>query len=110
MKSIGEVQLEDTVLVQYVGNENCKTDEEKLGYLDDQTVPRGSITPTFGCVLLKIKNDRWDGVPFIIKSGKALNERKAEIRIQFKDVAGDIFDNQCARNELVIRVQPDEAV
>jgi glucose-6-phosphate 1-dehydrogenase len=41
---------------------------------------------------------------------KALNERKAEIRIQFKEVPGDIFDNSCARNELVIRVQPDEAV
>jgi len=49
-------------------------------------------------------------VPFIIKSGKALNERKAEIRIQFKDVPGDIFDGVCNRNELVIRVQPDEAI
>jgi glucose-6-phosphate 1-dehydrogenase len=39
-----------------------------------------------------------------------LNERKAEVRIQFKDVPGDIFDNACARDELVIRVQPDEAV
>ena len=42
--------------------------------------------------------------------GKALNERKAEIRIQFRDVAGDIFAGQCQRNELVIRVQPGEAV
>ena len=40
----------------------------------------------------------------------ALNERKAEIRIQFKDVPGDIFDGTCPRNELVIRVQPDEAI
>lgn len=31
------------------------------------------------------------GVPFILKAGKALNSRKAEIRIQFKDVPGDIF-------------------
>ena len=45
-----------------------------------------------------------------MKSGKALNERKAEIRIQFKDVPGDIFDGQCSRNELVIRVQPSEAI
>ena len=34
---------------------------------------------------------RWDGVPFILKCGKALNERKAEVRIQYKDVPGDIF-------------------
>jgi len=31
------------------------------------------------------------GVPFILKAGKALNSRKADIRVQFKDVPGDIF-------------------
>jgi hypothetical protein len=31
------------------------------------------------------------GVPFILKAGKALDSRKADIRIQFKDVPGDIF-------------------
>lgn len=40
----------------------------------------------------------------------ALNERKAEVRIQFKDVPGDIFDGKPKRNELVIRVQPGEAL
>ena len=41
----------------------------------------------------------------------ALNERKAEVRIQFKDVPGDIFTpGLVKRNELVIRVQPNEAV
>lgn len=41
----------------------------------------------------------------------ALNERKAEVRVQFKDVPGDIFPTgEVKRNELVIRVQPNEAV
>ena len=41
----------------------------------------------------------------------ALNERKAEIRIQFKAVPGDIFDDgMIKRNEMVIRVQPNESV
>ena len=41
----------------------------------------------------------------------ATNERKAEVRIQFKDVSGNIFpDEQLKRNELVLRVQPGEAV
>jgi glucose-6-phosphate 1-dehydrogenase len=56
---------------------------------------------------------RWAGVPFVMKAGKALNERKAEIRIQFKDApaSGFMFDGQtCARNELVLRLQPAEAV
>lgn len=39
-----------------------------------------------------------------------MNERKAEVRIQFADVPGDIFKGGCKRNELVIRVQPNEAV
>lgn len=36
------------------------------------------------------------GVPFILKAGKALNSRKAEIRIQFKDVPGDIFEGMAS--------------
>jgi glucose-6-phosphate 1-dehydrogenase len=40
----------------------------------------------------------------------ALNERKAEVRIQYRDVPGDIFQGQAKRNELVIRVQPGEAI
>lgn len=41
----------------------------------------------------------------------ALNERKAEVRVQFRDVPGNIFDGcEIHRNELVIRVQPGEAV
>ena len=41
----------------------------------------------------------------------ATNERKAEVRIQFKDVPGNIFpEDQLKRNELVMRVQPGEAV
>jgi glucose-6-phosphate 1-dehydrogenase len=33
------------------------------------------------------------------------------VRIQYKSVSGDIYsDGMCKRNELVIRVQPDEAV
>ena len=50
-------------------------------------------------------------MPFILKAGKALNERKAEIRIQFKAPAADLnMDLDSLRNELVIRLQPDEAV
>ena len=43
-------------------------------------------------------------------SGKALNERKAEVRIQYRDVSGDIFGGNSKRNELVVRVQPGEAI
>ncbi|XP_050231500.1 glucose-6-phosphate 1-dehydrogenase 6, cytoplasmic [Mercurialis annua] len=91
-------------------------DEEVLlgqyeGYRDDPTVPDNSNTPTFATVILHIHNERWEGVPFILKAGKALNSRKAEIRVQFKDVPGDIFKCQKqGRNEFVIRLQPSEAI
>ncbi|XP_059167727.1 glucose-6-phosphate 1-dehydrogenase-like isoform X2 [Physella acuta] len=110
LKSIPPPELKNVVLGQYVGNPEGKG-EEKLGYLDDPTVPKGSVTPTFATVALFVKNERWDGVPFILRCGKALNERKAEVRVQFKDVAGDIFaPGAVKRNELVIRVQPSEAI
>lgn len=47
---------------------------------------------------------------YFISCLTALNERKAEIRIQYHDVPGDIFGGVLKRNELVIRVQPNEAV
>ncbi|KAK7793880.1 hypothetical protein R5R35_003565 [Gryllus longicercus] len=109
LRFISELRLEDVVLGQYVGDPDGEGDA-KLGYLDDPTVPRGSTTPTFAVAVLKINNERWDGVPFILRCGKALNERKAEVRIQFQDVPGDIFSGKAKRNELVIRVQPGEAV
>ena len=56
-----------------------------LSYLDDAGVPNDSVTPTFATTVISIKNARWEGVPFILKAGKALNERKAEVRIQFRE-------------------------
>lgn len=70
LKSIPEVELDDVVLGQYVGDPNGKTEDQKSGYLDDKTVPNGSVTPTFATAVLRIKNERWDGVPFFVRCGK----------------------------------------
>ncbi|XP_045125214.1 glucose-6-phosphate 1-dehydrogenase-like [Portunus trituberculatus] len=109
LKSMDVVGMEDVVLGQYVGNPELEGDGA-LGYLDDSTVPPNSSTPTYALAVTRINNERWDGVPFILRCGKALNERKAEVRIQYRDVPGDIFHGQTKRNELVIRVQPGEAI
>lgn len=53
-----------------------------------------------------VLQERWDGVPFIVKRGKVLDESKFEVRIQFKDIPGDIFKRQTRRNEFIIKVQP----
>ncbi|XP_054000310.1 glucose-6-phosphate 1-dehydrogenase isoform X1 [Hylaeus anthracinus] len=110
LKCIKPLELENVVLGQYVGNPDSKDPEGRLSYLDDPTVPPGSNTPTYALAVLRINNERWDGVPFILRCGKALNERKAEVRVQYHDVPGDIFDGKPKRNELVIRVQPGEAL
>uniref|UniRef100_A0A3Q2WQS2 Glucose-6-phosphate 1-dehydrogenase n=1 Tax=Haplochromis burtoni TaxID=8153 RepID=A0A3Q2WQS2_HAPBU len=109
LKCIAPPTMSDVVLGQYVGDPEGEGDA-KLGYLDDPTVPKGSTQATFATTVLYVHNERWDGVPFILRCGKALNERKAEVRLQFTDVPGDIFGTQCRRNELVVRVQPNEAV
>lgn len=56
-----------------------------------------------------INTPRWSGVPFYLKCGKALDESKAEIRIQFKDMTCPLFADS-NRNEIVLRVQPDTAI
>lgn len=110
LRSIDSIKLEDVILGQYTGDPEGKGDATQ-GYLDDPTVPKGSTTPTFASAVLFIHNERWEGVPFMLRCGKALNERKAEVRIQFRDVPGNIFrPGEIDRNELVFRVQPGEAV
>lgn len=103
LRAIPPIDPKDVIIGQYVGN------GDKPGYLEDDTVPKDSRCPTFAALALHIKNERWDGVPFILKAGKALNEQKTEIRVQFRDVTSGIFKD-IPRNELVIRVQPNEAV
>ncbi|KAI9505697.1 Glucose-6-phosphate 1-dehydrogenase [Coemansia spiralis] len=105
LQRILPIQLEDTLLGQYVKS----VDGSKPGYKDDDTVPKDSITPTFAQCVLHVDNDRWRGVPWIIKAGKALDEAKMLIRIQYKDMPNSLFPN-LARNELVIQVSPKESM
>uniref|UniRef100_A0A224YYU0 Glucose-6-phosphate 1-dehydrogenase n=1 Tax=Rhipicephalus zambeziensis TaxID=60191 RepID=A0A224YYU0_9ACAR len=109
LKCVPPITMDNVVLGQYVGKPGG-TGEETQGYLDDPTVPKNSRTATYATAVAYINNERWEGVPFILRCGKALNERKAEVRIQYKEVAGDLFAGESKRNELVLRVQPDEAI
>lgn len=104
LKCIPPISVNDALLGQYIAENG------KPSYLDDVTIKnKDSLTPTFAALVLFVQNERWEGVPFVLKAGKALNEAKVEVRIQFRNVAGSLY-NGAARNELVLRVQPDEAV
>lgn len=114
LKNMKTVAIEDVVLGQYKGHGTA--DKTYPGYLDDDTVPQNSITATFAACAVFIDNPRWDGVPFLLKAGKALSSRVAEIRVQFRHVPGNLYRNKLGidldrtTNELVIRIQPDEAI
>ncbi|VVT50113.1 uncharacterized protein SAPINGB_P002607 [Magnusiomyces paraingens] len=105
LKAIAPLDIKNCVLGQY----DKSIDGTKPAYTDDETVKPGSRAVTFATIALSIENERWEGVPFILRAGKALDEAKVEIRIQFKDVPRGIFQS-IPRNELVIRVQPEEAI
>ncbi|KAF8956615.1 Glucose-6-phosphate 1-dehydrogenase [Entomortierella lignicola] len=107
LRAIPEVVESEVLLGQYGKSE----DGSLPSYLDDDTVPKGSKTATFAAAAFHINNPRWEGVPFVLKCGKALDQQKVEVRIQFKDMGHNLFQKDItARNELVIRVQPEEAV
>ncbi len=81
------------------------------GYADELGQP--SATETFVAIKAHIDNWRWKGVPFYLRTGKRLPERKTEIVIQFKRVPHSIFAGQGARSEpnrLVIGIQPQENI
>ncbi|QLL32499.1 hypothetical protein HG536_0D00210 [Torulaspora globosa] len=105
LKAFAPIDNEDVLLGQYGKSE----DGTKPAYRDDETVSKDSKCVTFAALAFKIQNERWDGVPMIMRAGKALNEGKVEIRLQYKAVASGVFKN-IPNNELVIRVQPNAAV
>lgn len=111
LKAMRELSMKDCFLGQFTANKWNFNGEihEELGYLDDKTVPPGSKCPTYAAAVLNIDNDRWRGVPFLMRAGKGLDERMAEVRITFKEQPFNSLVPGGA-NELVMRIQPEEAI
>ncbi len=84
------------------------------GYLAERGVTPGSRTPTYAAIRLLIDNDRWQGVPFYLRSGKALASKMSEIVINFKRPPLSLFDGasdqEVEPNSLGICIQPDEGI
>ena len=61
-----------------------------------------------------IDNWRWAGVPFFLRTGKRLPERRTQVVVQFKPVPhsifGDVANDDLVANRLVIDLQPDEDI
>ena len=82
------------------------------GYTQEEKVDKNSLTETFVALKIEIQNWRWSGVPFYLRTGKRMQEKAAEIVIQFKDIPCKIFptSGRNVGNRLIIRIQPEETV
>ncbi len=84
------------------------------GYLKEKGVHPDSKTPTFAAIRLNVDNWRWRGVPFFLRSGKALKSRTSEILIQFRCPPHLMFPlppgETIECNRLAICIQPDEGI
>ncbi len=94
------VAIEDAVFAQYAG------------YADTDGVSPGSTTPTFAALKLEIDNWRWQGVPFYLRSGKALHAKGSTISVEFKRPPHQMFGAFQSPNPNVLSlcIQPDEGV
>jgi glucose-6-phosphate 1-dehydrogenase len=113
LRSLRQIRVDDVpdhvVTGQYgagaIGSEPVKSYAEELG--------TESGTETFVAIKAHVENWRWAGVPFYLRTGKRLAERKTEIFIQFKCVPHSIFAKRGARtkaNKLIISIQPEENI
>jgi glucose-6-phosphate 1-dehydrogenase len=102
LSAIRPIDLNDVVVGQYEG------------YCDLPDVRKGSQTPTYAALRLFIDNWRWTGVPFYLRSGKALKEKVSEVTIEFKCppkvMFAGVYDKDFKPNLLSLRIQPDEGV
>ncbi len=84
------------------------------GYLDIPGVAQGSQTETYAALRLHLDNWRWAGVPFLIRAGKRLTERRTEVRLVFRHVPPVAFNPAGSRrpepSQLVIKIDPSTGV
>ncbi len=84
------------------------------GYRKELKVDPESHTETFAAMRLYVENWRWQGVPFYLRSGKALADKTSEIIIQFKCPPMNMFklpaNYEISSNVLGICLQPNEGI
>jgi glucose-6-phosphate 1-dehydrogenase len=76
-----ELTADDVVLGQYEG------------YLDIDGVPKDSTTETFVAARLWIDNDRWQGVPFLLRTGKCLADSHQRVSIILREPSHPLHES-----------------
>jgi len=106
-------KLEDCVALGQYSSGNMGG-QEVLRYRDEHGVSGDSTTPTFCAMKVYVDNWRWNGVPFYLRSGKRLSNRKAEISVHFRRAPHMMFTSDEGGapdpNVLILRLQPEEGI
>jgi len=84
--------------------------QSQAAYRAEEHVLPSSATETYVAARLKINNKRWKGVPFFLRTGKALKRQSSVIVIQFKDSPYKIFKDDIMPNRLIISIQPEQEI
>ena len=89
--------------------------QQVQGYRQEKGVAPDSQQNTYAAVTFLVDNWRWAGVPFYIRTGKALPKRVSEIAIQFRTAPLAMFRKATAGaealpNVLILRIQPEEGI
>ena len=104
--------LHNSVRGQYRGGRIGDTEIED--YRRTEEVKPGSTTETYAALKLTIDNWRWAGVPFYLRTGKALGVKRTEIAIKFKQAPFAMFRDtpvdRLSQNYLVISTEPTEGI
>jgi glucose-6-phosphate 1-dehydrogenase len=104
--------LRNSVRGQYRGGKIGDTEIED--YRKTEDVKPDSTTETYAALKLTIDNWRWAGVPFYLRTGKALGVKRTEVAIKFKQAPFAMFRDtpvdRLSQNYLVISVEPTEGI
>jgi glucose-6-phosphate 1-dehydrogenase len=104
--------LHNSVRGQYVGGKIGDTEIED--YRKTEDVRPDSTTETYVALKLTIDNWRWAGVPFYLRTGKALGIKRTEVAIKFKQAPFAMFRDtpvdRLSQNYLVISIEPTEGI
>jgi len=104
--------LQKSVRVKYWGSVIAHT--EIVDYCKTRDVKPGSTTETYVALKLAIDNWRWAGVPFYLRTGKALGSKRTEVAIKFKRAPFAMFRctpvDRLSQNYLVISIEPTEGI
>ncbi len=104
--------LRNSVRAQY--GDGYVENREVEAYRKTKDVNPDSTTETYVALKLMIDNWRWAGVPFYLRTGKALRAKRTEVAIKFKQAPVAMFRDtpveHLAENFLVIAIQPNECI